>query len=90
MTRQICGRLGVGVQFSAPYAHHMLGKAERPWCTIRDDVFAMMHSISVPNSMWLCAVSTVVYLRNRGFICVVSLSRGVMVTLLTSNASDAS
>jgi hypothetical protein len=30
-TRHICGRLGVGVQFSPPYAHHMLGKAERPW-----------------------------------------------------------
>jgi hypothetical protein len=26
-TRQMCARMGVGVQFSAPYAHHMLGKA---------------------------------------------------------------
>jgi hypothetical protein len=26
-TRHMCARLGVGVQFSAPYAHHMLGKA---------------------------------------------------------------
>jgi transposase InsO family protein len=29
-TRQMCAHLGVGVQLSAPYAHHMLGKAERP------------------------------------------------------------
>jgi hypothetical protein len=29
-TRQMCARLGVGVQLFAPYAHHMLGKAERP------------------------------------------------------------
>jgi hypothetical protein len=28
--RQMCAHLGVGVRFSAPYAHHMLGKAERP------------------------------------------------------------
>jgi hypothetical protein len=29
VTRQICGHLGVGVQFSATtYTHHMLGKAE--------------------------------------------------------------
>jgi transposase InsO family protein len=33
-TRQMCARMGVGVQFSAPYARHMLGKAERPWRTI--------------------------------------------------------
>jgi hypothetical protein len=30
LTRQMCARLGVVVQFSALYAHHMLGKAERP------------------------------------------------------------
>jgi hypothetical protein len=30
VTRQMCARLGVGVQFSAPYSYHMLGKAERP------------------------------------------------------------
>jgi hypothetical protein len=29
LTRQICAHMGVGVQFSAPYAHHMLGKAKR-------------------------------------------------------------
>jgi hypothetical protein len=26
-TRLMCGRLGVGFQYSAPYAHHMLSKA---------------------------------------------------------------
>jgi hypothetical protein len=30
VTRQMCARLGVGVWFSTPYVHHMLGKAERP------------------------------------------------------------
>ena len=30
MTRQMCARMGVGEEFSVPYAHHMLGKAERP------------------------------------------------------------
>jgi hypothetical protein len=30
VTRRVCAHLGIGVQFSAPYAHHMLGKAERP------------------------------------------------------------
>jgi hypothetical protein len=29
-TRQICARMGFGVHFSSTYAHHMLGKAERP------------------------------------------------------------
>jgi transposase InsO family protein len=29
-TRQMCGRLGVEVHFTSPYAHHMLGKAEAP------------------------------------------------------------
>jgi hypothetical protein len=61
----MCSRLGVGVQFFASYAHHMLGKAERPWRTIRDNDFAMLHSKAVPNSMWSCAVNTVVYLHNR-------------------------
>jgi hypothetical protein len=26
VARRMCAHLGVGVQFSAPYAHHMLGK----------------------------------------------------------------
>jgi hypothetical protein len=39
--RQMCARLGFGVQFSAPYAHHMLGKVKRPWRTLRDIAFAM-------------------------------------------------
>jgi hypothetical protein len=40
--RQMCARLGVGGQFSAPYAHDMLGKAERPWRTIQDSASVMM------------------------------------------------
>jgi hypothetical protein len=50
-TRLMCGRLGVGVHYSAPYAHHMLGKAERPWRTLIDNAAALMHSMPVPNSM---------------------------------------
>jgi transposase InsO family protein len=41
-TQRMCAQLGVGTQFSAPYAHHMLGKAERPWRTLRDCAHAMM------------------------------------------------
>jgi hypothetical protein len=52
VTRQMCGRLGVGVQYSAPYADHTLGKAELPWRTLKDNAYAMMHNLSVPNSMW--------------------------------------
>jgi transposase InsO family protein len=66
VTRHMCARLGVGVQLSAPYAHHMLGKAERPWRTIRDSAAATLHSMAVPNSMWSCVVNTDVYLRQMG------------------------
>jgi hypothetical protein len=45
-TRLMCGRLGVGVQFSAPYAHHMLGKAERPWRILLDNASTLLHSMS--------------------------------------------
>jgi hypothetical protein len=38
VTRRICASLRVGVQFSAPYAHHMLGKAKRPGA-----LFGTMH-----------------------------------------------
>jgi hypothetical protein len=90
VTRQMCARLGVGVHFSAPYAHHMLGKAERPWHTIRDNAFAMLHSMAVPNSMWSCAVSTIVYLRNRTYSRSVGLNGGIPLTLLTSSVPNAS
>jgi hypothetical protein len=40
----------------------MLGKAERPWRTIQDDAFAMLHSMAVPNSKWSCVVNTVAFL----------------------------
>jgi hypothetical protein len=85
-TRQMCARMGVGVQLSAPYAHHMLGKAERSWRTIRDNATAMLHSMAVPNSMWSCVVTTVVYLRNRTYNRSVGLTGGVPLTLLPSSA----
>jgi hypothetical protein len=51
-TRLMCSRFGVGVQYSAPYAHHMLGKAERPWRTRRDNAYAPLHNMSVVSSIW--------------------------------------
>jgi transposase InsO family protein len=87
VTRRMCARLGVEEQFSAPYAHHMLGKAERPWRTIRD--IAMLQSMAVLNSMWSCAVSSVVYLRNRTYNHLVGLNGGIPLTLLTSSVPDA-
>jgi hypothetical protein len=90
VTRQICARLSVGVQSSAPYAHNMLSKAERPRRTIRDNASAMLHNMYVPNFMWSCAVSIVVYLRNRTFSRTVGPSGGVPLPLLTSATPDAS
>jgi hypothetical protein len=89
-TRQMFVRMGVGVQFSAPYALHMFDKAERPWRIIRDNAYTMLHSMAVPNFMWSCAVSTVVYMRNRTYSRSVRLTSGVPLTLLTSSAPDAS
>jgi hypothetical protein len=86
----MCAHLGVGVQFSVPYAHHMLGKAERPWRTIRDNASAMLHSMAVPNSIWSCVVSTIVYLRNRTYSRSVGHNGGIPLTLLTSFVPDAS
>jgi hypothetical protein len=79
----MCARMGVVAQFCAPYAHHMFGKAERPWRTIRD-------SMAVPNSMWSCVVNIVVYLRNRTYNRSVGLSGGIPLILLTSTAPDTS
>jgi hypothetical protein len=90
ITRQMCAHLGDGVQFSAPYAHNMPGKAERPWRTIRDNASAMLHSMAVPNSMWSCVVNTVVYLRNRTYSRSFGPNGGVSLTLLTSSVPDAS
>jgi hypothetical protein len=90
LTSQMCAHLGVGVQFSAPYAHHMLGKAERPWRTIRDNASAMLHNMAAPNSMWSCVVSTFLYLRNRTYNRLVGPNGGVPLTLLTSSVPDAS
>jgi hypothetical protein len=90
VTRQMCARLGVGVHFSAPYAHHMLGKAEPPLRTIRDSASAMLHNMAVPNSMWSCNVTIVVYLRNRTYSRFVGLIGGIPLTLLTSPVPDPS
>jgi hypothetical protein len=68
----------------------MLGKAEPPWCTIRDNASAMLHNMAVPNSMWSCAVGTVVYLRNRTYSLSVGLTGGIPLTLLTSSVPYAS
>jgi hypothetical protein len=51
-TRHMHGCLGVGVQHSAPYAYHMLRKAERLWRTIMDNASAMMHTMFMSNSLW--------------------------------------
>jgi hypothetical protein len=67
VTRHMCAKLGVGVHFPAPHAHHMLGKAERPWRALWDNADAMLHIMHVSNSMWSCAVITVAYLRNRAY-----------------------
>jgi hypothetical protein len=89
-TQLMCTRLGFSTQFSAPYAHHMLGKAERPWRTLRDCASSMLHSLSVPNSMWSCAISTVGHLRNRTYSRAVGPSGGVPITLLTEAVPNAS
>jgi hypothetical protein len=90
VTRHMCAHFMLGVQFSAPYAHHMLGKAERPWRTLRDNASAMLHSMAVPNSMWSCDVITVVYLRNRTYNRSVGPSGCIPLTLLTLSVPDAS
>jgi hypothetical protein len=86
----MCANLGVGTQFSASYAHHMLGKVERLWDTNHDCDYASMHIMPVPMSMWSCAMSTAVHLRNRIFSGAVSTCGGVSFTLLTPASPDAS
>jgi hypothetical protein len=90
VTRLMCARLGFGVQFSAPYAHYMLGKSERPLRTIRGNAFAMLHIMAVPNSMWSCVVNTIVFLRSRTYSRSVGLTSGVPLTLLTLSVPAAS
>jgi hypothetical protein len=68
----------------------MIGKAERPLRPIRHNASAMLHSMAVPNSMWSCDVSTVVYFRNRTYNRSVGLTCGIPLTLLTSSVPDAS
>jgi hypothetical protein len=86
----MCTRLGLSTQLSAPYAHHMLGKAERPWRTLRDCASSMLHAMFVPNNMWSCAIRTVVHIRNRTFSRAFGLSRGLPLTLLAGAVPDAS
>jgi hypothetical protein len=81
--------MGVGVQFTATYVHHILGKAECPWRTIRDNAIAMLHCMAVPNSMWSCVVSTVVFMRNRNYNRLVGLTSGIPLTVLTLSAPSA-
>jgi hypothetical protein len=90
VTRKMCARVGVGVQFFALSAHHMLSKAEHPWRTIRDNASEVLHNMAVPDSMWSCAVCTVLYLRNRTYNSSVGLTGGIPLTLLTSSLPDAS
>jgi hypothetical protein len=66
-TQFICTRLEFNTKFSTPYTHHMLGKAERPWRRLRHCASSVQHAMFVPNSMWSCAISTVVHMRNRTF-----------------------
>jgi hypothetical protein len=68
----------------------MLGKAERPWRTIRDNALSTLHNMAVPNSMWSCDVTTVVYLRNRTYSRLVGPDGGIHLTLLTSSVHDVS
>jgi hypothetical protein len=89
-TQLMCSRLGLCTQFSAPYAHHIVGQAERPWRTLRDCASSMLHAISFPNSMWSCAINTILHLCNRTFNKAVGPSGGVPLSLLTSTVPDAS
>jgi hypothetical protein len=89
-TQLVCTRMGFNTKFFAPYPHHMLGKAERPWRTLRDSASSILHAMSVPSSMWACAISTVVHLRNRTYTRVVGPSGGVSLTCLTAIVLDAS
>jgi hypothetical protein len=82
--------MGVVVQVLAPYSHNMLGKAESPWRTVRDNASAMLPNMAVPNFMWSCIVITVVYLRNPSYNRCIGLTVGVPITLLTSTPPDAS
>jgi hypothetical protein len=58
--------------------------------SISISISAMMHNMPVFNSMWSCAVSTVVYQCNRTFVRGVGLSDGAPITLHTFKAPDAS
>jgi hypothetical protein len=90
MTQLMCTGLGLSTLFPAPYLHHMLGKAERPWRTLRDCASSMLHAMFVPNNMLSCAINTMVHLRNNTFNRAVGPSGGVPLTLLTGAVPYAS
>jgi hypothetical protein len=50
----------------------------------------MLHAMSVPYSMWSCAISTIVHLRNRTYSRVVGPYGGVSITLFTGAVPNAS
>jgi hypothetical protein len=83
-TQLMCTSLGFSTHFSAPYAHHMLGKAERLWGTLRDYASSMLHAMCVPTSM--CRVrSTPLYTYATAPSAELSA-----LTLLTGTVHDAS
>jgi hypothetical protein len=48
VTRLMSGKLGVGIQFFAPYVHRqILGKAKHPWRTLKDCASTMMYIMSI-------------------------------------------
>jgi hypothetical protein len=79
----MCTQLGFNTPFSAPYAHHMFGKAEHLWRTLRDCASVMLHAMYVPSITSSCAIITVVHLRNCTFRRAVGSCGGVPITLLT-------
>ena len=51
----------------APYSPHQNGVAERNWRTIFDMARCLLTEANLPKNMWVYAVQTAVYIRNRCF-----------------------
>jgi hypothetical protein len=79
-TQFIIAKLGVLTHFSAPYAHDMLGKAERPWRTIRECEFSKSFTIPVSTSMWSSGMRTTMYLCKCTFSRTFGTCGGVLLT----------
>ena len=56
---------GIRQEFSAPYSPHQNGTAERPWRTLFEMARAMILKSKLRKSMWIYAIMTSVYVRNR-------------------------